>query len=71
VEELGGPFLCALSTDGIGRAHGASPKALLDGLERLHAEGVKNAARQYIERAIQERPKDFDDNLTLAVIRAE
>ncbi len=70
-EQLNGPFLCALSTDGIGRAQGANPKALLDSLERLHAEGVENPARQFIEHAIQQRPNDFDDNLTLAVIRAE
>jgi hypothetical protein len=70
-EEIYGPFLCALSTDGIGRAQGSNPTALLDGLERLHAEGVENPARQFIEGAIQQRPNDFDDNLTLAVIRAE
>ena len=70
-EKLNGPFLCALSTDGIGRGHGASPLALLDELETLQAEGVENPAQQFIERAIRQRPKDFDDNLTLAVIRAE
>ncbi len=32
-EELNGPFLCALSTDGIGRGQGASPTVLLDELE--------------------------------------
>jgi hypothetical protein len=69
-EEIGGPFLCALSTDGIGRAHGADPKMLLDDIERLQAEGADNPARQYIERAVRQRPGDFDDNLTLAVIRS-
>ncbi len=70
-EELNGPFLCALSTDGIGRGLGTSPLTLLDELEGLQAAGEENPARRFIERAIQQRPKDFDDNLTLAVIRAE
>jgi hypothetical protein len=70
-EQANGPFLCALSTDGIGRAQGANAKALLDNLERLHAAGVQNPAQSFIERAIQQRPKDFDDNLTLAFLRAE
>ena len=69
-ERLNGPFLCALSTDGIGRGRGASPPELLNELERLQAEGVENPAQRFIERAIQQRPSDFDDNLTLAVIRA-
>ena len=69
-EELNGPFLCVLSTDGIGRGNGASPLALLDELEGLQAAGAQNPAQRFIERAIQQRPKDFDDNLTLAVIRA-
>jgi hypothetical protein len=70
-EELDGPFLCALSTDGIGRGQGASPSALLDELESLQAAGAENPAQRFIERAIQQRPKDFEDNLTLAVIKAE
>ena len=70
-EEVNGPFLCALSTDGIGRGLGTSPLTLLDELESLQAAGVENPARRFIEQAIQRRPKDFDDNLTLAVIRAE
>ncbi len=70
-EKPNGPFLCALSTDGIGRGRNANPRALMDELESLQAAGVKNPAQQFIQRAIQQRPKDFDDNLTLAVIRAE
>ena len=70
-EELDGPFLSALSTDGIGRGIGTSPLALLDELECLQAAGVENPAQRFIEQAIQQRPKDFDDNLTLAVIRAK
>jgi hypothetical protein len=70
-EEANGPFLCALSTDGVGRGQGNSPSALLDELEELQAAGVANSAQRFIERAIQQCPKDFEDNLTLAVIRAE
>src|SRR5271165_5414327 len=70
-EKLDGPFLCAISTDGIGRGRGADPLALLDELESLQTTGVENPARRFIELAIQQRPKDFDDNLTLAIIRAE
>jgi hypothetical protein len=70
-EELNGPFLCALHTDGVGRGLGGNPTALLDELEELQTAGVDNTARRFIERAIKERPQSFDDNLTLAVIRAE
>jgi hypothetical protein len=70
-EELNGPFLCALHTDGIGRGLGTSPMMLLDELEGLQAARVENPAQRFIEQAIARRPKDFDDNLTLAVIRAE
>jgi len=70
-EQLDGPFLCALATDGIGRGLGTRPLALLDELEGLQAAGVENSARRFIEHAIRERPKDFDDNVTLAVLRAE
>ena len=70
-EELKGPFLCALHTDGVGRGLGGNGSALLDELERLHAAGVENAARSFIEQAVDEHPQDFDDNLTLAVIRAD
>ena len=68
-EKLNGPFLCALHTDGVGRGLGGNPMALLDELEKLQTAGVENAARRFIEQAIEERPQDFDDNLTLAVIR--
>jgi hypothetical protein len=70
-EELNGPFLCALHTDGVGRGLGANPMALLDELEELQTAGVENTARRFIERAVEERPRSFNDNLTLAVIRAE
>jgi hypothetical protein len=70
-EELNGPFLCALHTDGVGRGMGANPMALLDQLEELQIAGVENTARRFIEQAVEERPRSFDDNLTLAVIRVE
>jgi hypothetical protein len=70
-EPVQGHFLCALSTDGIGRGQGASPLALLDELENLQAAGAENPAQRFIEHAIRQRPKDFEDNLTLAAIRAE
>jgi len=64
-QELNGPFLCALHTDGIGRGMGDNPIALLDELEELQTAGDGNTSRQFIKRAIQARPQDFDDNLTL------
>jgi hypothetical protein len=44
---------------------------LLDELEKLQIAGVENTARRFIDQAVEERPQDFDDNLTLAVIRTE
>jgi serine/threonine protein phosphatase PrpC len=70
-EQLDGPFLCALMTDGVGRGIGENPMGLLDELESYEAAGTENSAREFIARAIRERPKDFDDNLTLAVVRGE
>ena len=68
-QETDGPFLCALHTDGVGRGLGRKPTALLDELEALESPGRK-IRRRFIERAIAERPRSFDDNLTLAVIRS-
>ena len=70
-EKLDGQFLCALMTDGVGRGIGKSPMGLLDELESYGAGGAENSSREFIERAIRDRPKEFDDNLTLAVIRRE
>jgi hypothetical protein len=70
-EELHGPFLCALHTDGVGRGVGRNQSALLDELEELESMGEENTARQFIQRAVEGRPQAFDDNLTLAVIRVE
>jgi hypothetical protein len=69
-EELGGPFLCAFYTDGVGRGLGAAATALLDEVEEMESRGVENPAREYIEQAVERRPRSFSDNLTLAVIRA-
>ncbi len=60
-----------LHTDGVGRGIGGNPIVLLDELEELQAAGVENPARRFIEQAVEERPRNFDDNLTLAVIRGE
>jgi serine/threonine protein phosphatase PrpC len=70
-EELDGPFLCALHTDGVGRGLGDNPTALLDQLEELQTAGEENTARRFIEQAVEQRPREFEDNLTLAVIRLE
>jgi hypothetical protein len=70
-QELDGPFLCALHTDGVGRGLGSDPIALLDELERLQPGETQNTARCFIDRAVEERPRSFDDNLTLAVIEGE
>ncbi len=68
-EPIDGPFLCALMTDGVGRGIGARPFAMLDDLDADRKVCVENAAQEFIGRAIRDRPKDFDDNLTLAVVR--
>jgi hypothetical protein len=70
-EKLDGPFLCTLHTDGVGRGVGGNPKPLLDKLEELQAADEENHARRFIEQAVERHPQDFDDNLTLAVIRGE
>jgi serine/threonine protein phosphatase PrpC len=67
--KLDGQFLCALMTDGVGRGIGEKPFDLLDDLDAFDAAGVDNGAREFIVRAIRDRPKEFDDNLTLAVVR--
>jgi hypothetical protein len=68
-ESIDGPFLGAFFTDGIGRGIGATPLGLLDELDACKAADAENDAWEFIARSIRDRPKDFDDNLTLAVIR--
>jgi serine/threonine protein phosphatase PrpC len=70
-QELNGPFLCALHTDGVGRGLGDNPIVLLEELEKLQTAGEQNTARRFIDHAIEERPRSFDDNLTLAIIKGE
>jgi serine/threonine protein phosphatase PrpC len=70
-ERLNGPFLCAIHTDGVGRGLEGNSATLLDQLEEFRAAGVENEAQRFIERAVEEWPRKFDDNLTLAVIRCE
>ena len=63
-------FLTAIHTDGLGRGLGDHPLALLEQLDALQLRRkAKKEARRYLDRALAERPKDFDDNLTLAVVR--
>ena len=70
-EQAGGPFLCALHTDGVGRGLGRNPTALLDELETSESLSAENASRRFIRQAVEQRPRSFDDNLTLAVIRGQ
>ena len=69
-EEAAGPFLCAVHTDGVGRGLGRNPAALLDELEKIGSQGAENTSRLFIRRAVEQRPRSFDNNLTLAVIRS-
>jgi serine/threonine protein phosphatase PrpC len=68
-KKIDGPFLCAMMTDGVGRGIGMRPIALLEELDAYDAITPANVAQDIIARAIRERAKDFDDNLTLAIIR--
>ena len=70
-EKLNGPFLCASPPTASDADTAPAPWRCWTNWKRLQAAGVENPARRFIEEAIQQRPKDFDDNLTLAVIRAE
>lgn len=70
-ERLEGPFVCALHTDGIGRGLAGQAALLLDRVEEFRAAGEENPARRFIEQVVEERPEEFEDNLSLAVIRCE
>ena len=50
---------------------GREPATLLDEMEASPSGGRGEPCPAFIEQAIRERPEDFDDNLTLAVMRAE
>lgn len=64
------PFLAALFTDGVGRGLGTAPTSLLDTLEFPALPSESNPAQEYLKEAIVRNPRAFEDNLTLAVIRA-
>jgi serine/threonine protein phosphatase PrpC len=70
-EKTDQPFRCALFTDGVGRGLGSTPLTMLDDLDKYHCDGSENTAQRFIEQAIERRPHEFTDNLTLAVIRSE
>jgi len=55
-------------TDGIARGLGADPLAILDHPEMSSENGLEHPARSYTRRAIDERPNEHDDNLTLGVL---
>ncbi len=62
-------FLAAIYTDGIARGIRNCASVLLDGLEEMDSSAETNHARTFVEQAIARQPRDFEDNLTLAVIR--
>jgi len=70
-ESLSDGFLCTLFTDGIGRSLGTDPLMILDDLDKLEAAAVPNQAHSYIEQALADRPEQFDDNVTLAIVRGK
>jgi hypothetical protein len=61
-------MLFAAYTDGIARGLRADPLAILDRPEMSSENGVEHPARSYTRRAIDERPNEHDDNLTLGVL---
>lgn len=61
--------LCVLYTDGVGRGVGDNPLQVLDDLDRPELLSAENPAHRWLAEAIRDRPKSFDDNLTLVVIR--
>jgi serine/threonine protein phosphatase PrpC len=65
------PFLWVLHTDGLGRGLANEFDAMLDDLGSRCVAETQNLARHYIEEVMAQRPADFADNLTLAVIRAD
>jgi serine/threonine protein phosphatase PrpC len=63
------PFLCALYTDGLGRALRTTPLTLLDELDQGLTGQSTCLACGYLEQALRERPGDFKDNVTLAILQ--
>ena len=70
-EEAAGPFLCAAAHRRRGTRAGPQPggAARRTG-KNWNPQGAENASRLFIRRAVEQRPRSFDDNLTLAVIRS-
>jgi hypothetical protein len=67
---IDGPFLCAIYTDGLGRALGTTPLTLLEELGYRQELQSGNQAQHYVGQALRDRPHQFADNVTLAVIRS-
>jgi len=59
--------LFAVYTDGIARSLGPEPLVLLDHLEGLSKKGFEHPARYYTCQAMEQRPHEHDDNLSLGV----
>lgn len=69
-QQLERPYQVAFYTDGIGRGSGTSPAKLIAALNTPGLGTATTPARAFITDAIQRDPKGFDDNLTLAYLRA-
>lgn len=67
-KELSRPFFCALCTDGIARGFGLDLEALLRQFIPRANGATGNSAEDFLNRMVYERPREFDDNLTLAVL---
>ena len=64
------PIFAVFYTDGVGRGVGAEPAKLIEALDNPAPPSSDNPARTFIAEAIQRDPHAFDDNLTLAILRA-
>ena len=65
--ELNGPGVIAVFTDGVGRGvAGEEGELLAGGSKRAAGEAI--SAQGVIEKLVEDRPAEFEDNLTLALI---
>lgn len=69
-QRLERPYQAVFYTDGVGRGAGGAPAKLLEALDAPALVAGANPARAFIADAIQRDPRGFDDNLTLAILRA-
>ena len=69
-QRLERPYQAAFYTDGVGRGAGGAPVKLMEALDASALVAGGNPARAFITDAIQRDPRGFDDNLTLAILRA-